>query len=77
MPAHRKRTARQRGQPDPVATRISADLSPEGPDHDGTRDRTHTSAAGRARFAVNSPQVDESAGEEFVQEQARPSRRDS
>jgi hypothetical protein len=77
MPAHRKRTERRRGQPDPVATRISSDLSPEGPDHDGSRDRTGTPATGRARYAVNDPHVDESAGGEFVQDKARPSEPDS
>jgi hypothetical protein len=80
MPAHRKRTHRQRGAPDPVAERISADLEGQEERHTSPAKRgrrAEEEAPGRVRYAVNSAHVDRTAGEEYVQQRARPSSDDN
>lgn len=79
MSSHRKRAQRQREEPDTVASRSSSDgeadaHAPGMHQPRGLRaERGKTEAAGRVRYALNSPHIDRAAGGEFVQQQARPS----
>ncbi len=79
MSSHSKRAQRQRREPDTVASRSSSERAadahaPGMHQPRGVRaERGKAEAAGRVRYAVNSPHVDGAAGGEFVQQQARPS----
>ncbi len=70
MRSHSKRTQRQRGQPDPVARRISTDLSAGDNESAGAAELDaliSADEAGERRAAAEAQQVDLAAGEEFLE----------